>query len=74
MSKNHRSVIDITPLTFGKYKGKTPEDLVLYDDPDYVVWLFENVKDKKVVSQYMYELAKSYAAENKDIQSGKIKW
>jgi len=34
---------DITPLTFGKYKGQTPEAIAEYD-PSYVLWMFENVK------------------------------
>lgn len=37
MSKDH------TPLTFGKYKGKTPEE-VAEICPSYVVWMYENVK------------------------------
>ena len=37
MSKDH------TPLAFGKYKGKTPEEVAELD-PSYVVWMYENVK------------------------------
>ena len=33
---------DHTPLTFGKYKGKTPEEVADYD-PSYVVWMYDNV-------------------------------
>jgi uncharacterized protein (DUF3820 family) len=35
--------IDQLPLTFGKYKGKTPDE-VGDIDPSYVVWMYENVK------------------------------
>lgn len=35
--------IDDVPLTFGKYKGKSPQE-VSEDDPSYVVWMYENVK------------------------------
>lgn len=31
-----------TTLTFGKHKGKTPVDIVLMDDADYLAWLFHN--------------------------------
>jgi hypothetical protein len=34
---------DKTPLTFGKYKGKTPDEIGDYD-PSYVVWMYANVK------------------------------
>ena len=34
---------DHTPLPFGKYKGKTPEEIAEIDG-SYVVWMFENVK------------------------------
>ena len=34
---------DTSPLSFGKYKGKTPEEVAGFDG-SYVVWMFENVK------------------------------
>lgn len=34
---------DITPLSFGKYKGLTPNQ-VAAQDPEYVCWMYENVK------------------------------
>jgi hypothetical protein len=34
---------DETPITFGKYKGKTPDEIGDYD-PSYVVWMYANVK------------------------------
>lgn len=30
-------------LTFGKYEGKTLEEVVEFD-PDYIIWLYDNVK------------------------------
>jgi uncharacterized protein (DUF3820 family) len=33
---------DDTPLKFGKYKGKTPNQ-VADEDPSYVVWMHANV-------------------------------
>ena len=32
-----------TPLAFGKYKGRTVED-VLEEDPAYLLWAAENVE------------------------------
>jgi hypothetical protein len=32
-----------TPLGFGKYKGRTVED-VLEEDPHYLLWALENVE------------------------------
>jgi len=42
--------IDDTPLTFGKYKGRTPRD-VARSDPDYIVWMHANVLDKPTCSR-----------------------
>ena len=33
---------DRTPLRFGKYRGKTPEEVAACD-PSYVVWMHANV-------------------------------
>lgn len=38
--------LDTTPLTFGKHRGKTPEEIA-DEDPSYVVWLYENVKPRR---------------------------
>lgn len=35
--------IDEVPLSFGKYKGRTPDEVGDYD-PAYVAWMFANVK------------------------------
>lgn len=44
--------MDTQPLTFGKYKGTTPEQLCK-SDPGYVEWLRKEVKPK-VVSYRLY--------------------
>ena len=36
------SKLDNTVLSFGKHKGKTPNDLLSYD-PDYLIWLDHNI-------------------------------
>ena len=52
--------LDHTPLTFGKYKGQTPDEISEHD-PSYVVWLYNNIKPhkcsewlKKVCEQEQY--------------------
>jgi uncharacterized protein (DUF3820 family) len=45
--------LDDKPLTFGKYKGKTP-DYVSDFDPEYLVWLWEKGEIKHC-SKAMYE-------------------
>lgn len=45
--------IDSRPLTFGKHKGSTPEEIA-QDDPSYIVWLYENI-DPSPVSEELYE-------------------
>lgn len=51
------SDLDHTPLTFGKYRGKTPND-VSESDPRYIVWLYETVKDRDTCSQLLYKECK----------------
>lgn len=36
--------IDDTPITFGKFKGKTPDE-VSEIKPDYIVWMWDNFLD-----------------------------
>lgn len=45
--------LDKTPLRFGKYKGKTPDE-VSEIDPGWLVWAHKNVK-WPVCSQWLYE-------------------
>lgn len=45
---------DCTPLTFGKYKGETPDEISDHD-PGYIVWAWENLEFKPC-SRAMYYL------------------
>ena len=56
---------DNTPLTFGKYKGHTPES-VSVSDPGYIVWLYENVNPKQC-SKALYHDASD--AVNEDCET-----
>ena len=40
-----KQLLDDTPLTFGKYKGQTPNEIAGIDG-QYVVWMYDNL-DKK---------------------------
>ncbi len=51
--------IDFTPLTFGKYKGKTPREIYDYD-PGYLVWMSMAIKPSRV-SDRLAELANQIA-------------
>ena len=46
--------LDHTPLTFGKYKGKTPSDIA-EEDPSYIIWMYENVTNKSTCSALLYQ-------------------
>ena len=51
--------LDHTPLTFGKYGPTCPggaltPDQVSQKDPNWLVWAYENVKDKPVCSKLLY--------------------
>jgi len=39
-------------ITFGKYKGKTFDEIANID-PDYILWLDENVKDVKLPKKWI---------------------
>ena len=38
--------LDHTPLTFGKYKGQTPDEISEHD-PSYIVWMYNTVRPHK---------------------------
>lgn len=52
-SPNDGGIMDATPLKFGKFKGKTPEQ-VAEIKPDYLVWAYENVAQFAVCSDALY--------------------
>lgn len=60
---------DHTPLSFGKYKGKTPEEVAWFDG-SYVVWMFENVKPPPC-SQ---ELAEACEADEREDEEEWGRW
>lgn len=41
--------IDATPLSFGKYRGRTPE-WISEHDPQYLVWAYGTIKNRTVCS------------------------
>lgn len=44
--------LDHTPLTFGKYSGKTPNDVASID-PHWLVWAFNNVTNRVTCSRLL---------------------
>lgn len=65
--------LDHTPLTFGKYRGRTPDD-VSEDDPGYICWMYDNVKNKPTCSRTLYEVCLSDADyTKKDRQKSQVK-
>lgn len=54
--------MDHTPLGFGKYAGKTP-DQVSQLDPGYVIWLYEQCKPQ-TVSRLLYEACREDENDN----------
>ena len=45
---------DNEPLTFGKHRGQTPNE-IFYDDPQYLIWLKKT--GSSIPSQDLYEEA-----------------
>ncbi len=64
--------LDDTPLTFGKFKGKTPKYVVrnYSEGNDYIIWLYENVKNKPTCSWELYYEA---GGRNPNPDTGKAK-
>ena len=54
--------IDDRPLTFGKHKGSTPNE-VAETDHRYVMWLYENI-EPKVVSKDLYQACELDSADD----------
>jgi len=50
--------IDDIPLSFGKFKGKTPNELFKIEEYSYIVWLAENI-EPSVVSDCIHEEAEN---------------
>lgn len=53
--------IDSTPFTFGKFRGKTPDE-VSEIKPDYIVWMWEKFDDPPC-SEAMYNFCKKDVAK-----------
>ncbi len=58
---------DDIQLTFGKYKGRSPEDISEYD-PGYIVWLVKNV-DANICSKALYEYCLRETRRSNDFDS-----
>lgn len=55
--------LDKTPLRFGKYKGKTPDE-VSEIDPGWIVWAHKNVK-WPVCSQFLADACSGHKHEKR---------
>jgi broad specificity phosphatase PhoE len=56
---------DDRPMTFGKYKGRTPEE-VAKEDPVWLMWAYENASGPKPCSRELY-LAADYTASEEEV-------
>jgi hypothetical protein len=66
MSSSKEEELDFRPLTFGKYRGKTPEQ-VAEIDPSYVCWMYKEVKPTPC------SLALQVVCEN-EVRESKAEW
>lgn len=60
--------MDTTPLTFGRYKGKTPFQ-VLTIDPSYLVWLDREFRPTRISSELANQAKNLISATR-----GAVKW
>ena len=65
-------------LTFGKYRGKTIEDLLCADKIGYIVWLAENVKsvyiEPKIYRSCKEDLIRNKLAHEASMESNHQDW
>ena len=59
--------IDDTPMTFGKYVGMTPLEIVEVD-PSYICWLYDTVKPR-YVTKPLYDTAQWAMYDDSEDQS-----
>lgn len=48
-----KPTIDNSPVTFGKYRGKTPNQ-ILFENPSYIKWMYLNFKSPPCTKE-LYE-------------------
>jgi len=58
--------IDSEPLRFGKYPGKTPDEIA-DEDPSYIIWMFESIKNPPC-SKFLYECCKWDSEDSPDLR------
>lgn len=46
MKSDADKLLDKTYLNFGRYRGRSPEQIARID-PGYIVWLYDNVEPKR---------------------------
>ena len=56
--------LDHASLYFGKYVGKTPDEVSCFD-PDYVIWLYERCTPRPV-SRALYEACRQDEDDDSD--------
>lgn len=59
--------IDLVPLSFGKYKGMTPEQIA-DRDPAYIVWLYEHHQPRVCTKSLMLACADEMDEQEEDLE------
>jgi hypothetical protein len=65
--------LDNQPLTFGKYKSQTPNQLFEEEHLSYIIWMYENVKTPTCTS-HLYKKAKQELEEDTLIEEMRYHW
>jgi hypothetical protein len=61
--------VDNTPLEFGKFRGKTPNEIAEIE-PSYIVWMYDNL-DEKFVTRALRDLCEEAMYENYESEKEK---
>lgn len=63
--------IDDRPLTFGKYKGETPNEIAKRD-PHYITWIYKNVEEKHLSTELYDECCEIIDQESEILHGGPL--
>jgi hypothetical protein len=59
-----QEALDHTVMAFGKYKDKKTPEQVAEENPSYLVWAYETVKNRPVCSEVLYRECKKTASKS----------
>lgn len=60
-------------ISFGKYKGQTVQE-VMNDDPDYLIWAYENIVEFDLDAQVLDEIVDNSKPKDYPLEGFDLGW